>query len=128
MQACNFIKKEALAQLLSCKFCEISTNTLFYTTPLCLFSRHIHNVLFFLTLLYHMIYFIIIQWRCLSIINSRSRCSIKKGVLENFAKFTGKHLRLSLFFNKVSGLRQTDRAEFIGPSGRDGGSKMHDLS
>ena len=28
-----------------------------------------------------------------------------KGVLRNFAKFTGKHLCQSLFFNKVSGLR-----------------------
>ena len=29
----------------------------------------------------------------------------KKGVLENFANFTGKHLCQSLFFNKVAGLR-----------------------
>ena len=29
----------------------------------------------------------------------------KIGVLKNFAKFTEKHLRQSLFFNKVSGLR-----------------------
>ena len=29
----------------------------------------------------------------------------KKGVLRNFAKFTGKHLCHSLFFNKVAGLR-----------------------
>ena len=32
-------------------------------------------------------------------------CSIKKGALRNFAKFTGKHLGQSLFFNKVGGLR-----------------------
>ena len=30
------------------------------------------------------------------------RCSVKKGVLKNFAKFTGKHLCQSLFFNKVT--------------------------
>ena len=36
--------------------------------------------------------------------NSHQRCSIKTGVLKNFAKFTGKHLRQSLFFNKVVGL------------------------
>ena len=30
---------------------------------------------------------------------------MKKGVLENFAKFTGKNLSQSLFFNKVAGLR-----------------------
>ena len=28
-----------------------------------------------------------------------------KGVLRNFAKFTGKHLLQSLFFNKVAGVR-----------------------
>ena len=30
---------------------------------------------------------------------------MKTGVLKNFAKFTGKHLWQSLFFNKVAGLR-----------------------
>ena len=30
---------------------------------------------------------------------------LKKGVLENFAKCTGKHLCQSLFLNKVAGLR-----------------------
>ena len=29
----------------------------------------------------------------------------KKGVLRNFAKFTGKHLCQSLFLNKIAGLR-----------------------
>ena len=33
------------------------------------------------------------------------RCSVRKGVLRNFAKFTGKHLCQSLFFNKVAALR-----------------------
>ena len=33
-----------------------------------------------------------------------SRGVLKKGVLRNFAKFTGKHLYQSLFFNKVTGL------------------------
>ena len=32
-------------------------------------------------------------------------CFVKKGVLRNFAKFTGKHLCQSLFFNKVAGLK-----------------------
>ena len=38
----------------------------------------------------------------------RSSCPevfCKKGVLSNFAKFTGKNLCQSLFFNKVAGLR-----------------------
>ena len=32
--ACNFIKKETLAQVFSCQFCEISKNTFSYRTPL----------------------------------------------------------------------------------------------
>ena len=33
-KACNFIKKEDLAQVFSCEFYEISKNTFFYRTPL----------------------------------------------------------------------------------------------
>ena len=33
-KACNFIKKEALAQVFSCEFCETSRNTFSYRTPL----------------------------------------------------------------------------------------------
>ena len=36
--------------------------------------------------------------------SSHQRCSVKKGVLRNFTKFTGKHLCQSLFFSKVAGL------------------------
>ena len=32
-QACNFIKKETLAQVFFCEFCEISENTFSYKTP-----------------------------------------------------------------------------------------------
>ena len=32
-EACNFIKKEALAQVFSCEFCEIFKNTFFQRTP-----------------------------------------------------------------------------------------------
>ena len=35
--------------------------------------------------------------------SSYRRCSVRKGVLRNCAKFTGKHLPQSLFFNKVTG-------------------------
>ena len=31
---CNFIKKESLAQVFSCEFCEISKNTFLQRTPL----------------------------------------------------------------------------------------------
>ena len=37
--------------------------------------------------------------------SSRPEVFCKKGVFRNFAKFTGKHLYQSLFFNKVVGLR-----------------------
>ena len=33
------------------------------------------------------------------------RCSVRKGVLRNFAKFTEKHMCQSLFFNKVADCR-----------------------
>ena len=37
--------------------------------------------------------------------SSQRRCSVKKSVLRNFAKFTGKHLCQSLFSDKFSDLR-----------------------
>ena len=41
-----------------------------------------------------------------AIIRSSHRiCYVRKGVLRNFAKLTGKHLYQSLFFNKIAGLR-----------------------
>ena len=37
--------------------------------------------------------------------SNHKRCSLKKAIPKNFSKFTGKHLRQGLFFNKVAGLR-----------------------
>ena len=37
--------------------------------------------------------------------SSHQRCSVRKCVLRNLAKFTRKHLCHSLFFNEVAGLR-----------------------
>ena len=37
--------------------------------------------------------------------SSRPEMFCKRGVLRNFAKFTGKHLYQSLFFSKVAGLQ-----------------------
>ena len=37
--------------------------------------------------------------------SSHQRCTIEKGVLRNFTKFTGNHLCQSLFFNKVADFR-----------------------
>ena len=46
--------------------------------------------------------------------SSHRRCSLKKGVLRNFAKFTGKHLCLSLACNfiKKEALAQVLSCEF----------------
>ena len=41
--------------------------------------------------------------------SSHQRCSVNKAVYKNFAKFAGKHLCWSLFFNKVAGLRLKKR-------------------
>ena len=37
--------------------------------------------------------------------SSHQRCSVKKGVLRNFAKFTRKYLCQSLSFNEVAGVK-----------------------
>ena len=44
--------------------------------------------------------------------SSHRRCSIRKGVLRNFIKFTGNHLCQSLFFNEVAGLGWVFSCEF----------------
>ena len=41
--------------------------------------------------------------------SSYQTCSLKKGVLKNFAKFTGKHLCKSLCFNKVADLNFVEK-------------------
>ena len=41
--------------------------------------------------------------------NSHRRCSVKKGILRNSTKFTGKPLCHRLFFNKVAGLQASKK-------------------
>ena len=48
-------------------------------------------------------------WRHIS---NRLELFCKKGVLRNFAKFTGKHLIQRLFFNKVAGLKAFVKIRF----------------
>ena len=45
--------------------------------------------------------------------SSHRRVFVKKGILRNFANFTGRHLCQSLFFNKVAGLRVSGLQLFI---------------
>ena len=44
-----------------------------------------------------------IKWNLPAFKSNHRRCSVKNGALRNFAKFTGKPLCPSLFFNKVAG-------------------------
>ena len=48
-EACNFIKKETLAQVIFCEFCKISKNTFSYRTPLVAASvkKQWNNVIYF---------------------------------------------------------------------------------
>ena len=41
--------------------------------------------------------------------STRLEVFCRKGVLRNFAKFTGKHLRQNLFLNKIAGLRTSKK-------------------
>ena len=108
--ACNFLKKETLSQVCSCKFCEISKNTSFYRTPLddCFWNnqaaiRVLRNVTRNFELINRSIEKgVTSQIYIYKHVVSRRDC--KKGVLRNFVKFTGKHLCQSLFFNNVAGL------------------------
>ena len=44
-------------------------------------------------------------WTFKRLTEAATRCSLRKDVLINFVKFTGKHLRQRLFLNKVACLR-----------------------
>ena len=48
-----------------------------------------------------------------SVRSSHRRCSVRKSVLRNFAKFTGKHQCQSLFLNKVAGLKPATLLHFV---------------
>ena len=43
-EACNFVKKETLAQVFSCEFCEISKNIFSHRTPLAAASASLLNI------------------------------------------------------------------------------------
>ena len=126
---CNFIKNEALSQVFYGEFCEISKNSFYYRTPLVAASvggllrlpSESHQV--FLNRFPIKSFGILSFWyehetertlhrlkqspevfykkRCFS----HQRCSVRKGILRNFGKFTGKHLCQGLIFNNVVDLR-----------------------
>ena len=71
------------------QFCEISKNTFF--------TKHLR----WLLLKKKRIKIVLALPQIFVGRNSHRRCSVKKGILRNFTKFTEKHLCQSLFFNKV---------------------------
>ena len=99
VEACNFIRKEALAQLFSCEFCKISKNT-FFTEHLWATA----STCSYYILMYKYECQISKQIKCL-LINSHRKCSLKKGVLKNFTNFTGNHLCWGLYLIKLQAWR-----------------------
>ena len=68
-----------------CEFCEISKNT-FFIEHLCTTAS------------------MTLKYKILIVRSSHQRCSMKKSVLKNFTKLTGKQLCQSPFLNRVSGV------------------------
>ena len=65
------------------------------------FHQHFESILSFFSLLSYFKFSILsFLISYMTEVTSR-RCSVRNDVLRNFAKFTGKHLCQSLFFNKV---------------------------
>ena len=96
---------KTLAQVFSCEFCEISKNTFLQNTSGRLLLTYFYSLLRYLTEP--------LPWKFQRMLienlfsrGSNWRCSMKKGVLKNFKKLTGKQLRQSLIFNQVAGRRQ----------------------
>ena len=107
----NCIKKEILAQVFSCKFCEISKNMFFYRTPpvaasewyydlmtsfyVCFFS--LRNM-WFNVYIFGFVFFSLGEGVFHSFFrSSRLKMFFKMGAPKHFANFIGKHLCWSLF-------------------------------
>ena len=86
---CRFRCQDVHAQISKCSFSWI-LSVLYWKTGI--YCRD-ENTLWFFTLL--------------TFRSGHRRCFVRKVVLRNFAKFTGKHLCQSFFFSKVAGLRLT---------------------
>ena len=63
------------------------------------------SIFFHTKRLFNFSYFFYIEKQPLEVFYKK-RCSLRKDAFKSFAKFTGKHLCQSLFFNKVAGLSQ----------------------
>ena len=120
LQLC--FKKKTLARVFSCQFCDIFKSTFFYETHPVAASLKMKKVILKNTLalnqtlkikntlgkyLEQLINKVVANYVKAYLMSgwiTVKRCTVRKGVLRNFAKFTGKHLCQILFFNKVAGL------------------------
>ena len=83
------VKKQIFpTQGFSCETCEIFKNTILMNINERLVLKKMLNILLICSR------------------SSHRSCSVRKGVVRNFAKFTGKHLCQSLFFNKISFIKK----------------------
>ena len=104
-KACNFIKKETLAQVFSCDFCENSKN-IFSTEHLWMTASGLSMSRTKITTYYERNFDIdIFQeiWQIFPEYLFIDRSSHRR-FSWNSTKFTGKYLSQSLFFNKFAGL------------------------
>ena len=105
LKACNFSKKEYLAHMFSCEFCEIFKN-IFFAERLRATASVESNFFYFAKYNFSAAKFMIFiafesrDKTCSKIAIIRSchpEMFFKKGVLKNFAKFAGQYLCWSIF-------------------------------
>ena len=84
-RACNFIKKEALAQLFSCEICRTFKKISFYRTPPggCFFTDFHDHLKFYI--------FIKAKLRLNILRSNRPEVILRKGVQKICSKITGEH-------------------------------------
>ena len=106
-QACNFIKKEDLTQMLYCEFCEISKNTFFHKSPLVTASESNRYSFFYRK-----------SFTKLSVLSEAvvQRCSVKKvflNILQNLRENTCARVSFLINFIKEGTLAQVFLVNFM---------------
>ena len=109
----RFLRKKPTSGIPALNVITDKSNMIIYLTNCCsqnfLFQFFLLYLLFWYKYYSKMFFLFLIRkifsWSIARFRSSHQRCSVRKGVLRNLAKVTGKHLCQSLFFNKVAGLR-----------------------
>ena len=97
----HFLMKIEARSMLFCIFVlSFFVNLFLKTTPKWLLNIKIQNILPQRSRIIYLPFSFFSTTR-----SSHQRCSMKKGVLKIFTKFTGKHLRQNLYIKKIVGLR-----------------------